>query len=269
AFIAVSGCQNPMKSIETDIANFKKQSPQQFTSYKTKHRQMQVAWAGDPTKRPLIFVHGSPGSWEAWAAFLMNKDLHKKYHLLAVDRPGYEGSTYGRTEPSLAKQAADIIEVLQFNQSGLPAILIGHSYGGPVIAKIAMDFSQKVGGLIFVASSVSPDLEKIKWIQNAATWWPFRALIPSALRVCNEEIMALKDQLNLILPDWKNIHARTVLIQGDQDDLVPKENQFFLQEHIRKDLIIKSTMIPAMNHFIPWRRPDLILQGISLLDEKN
>lgn len=266
--IFISGCANPTLTIESDIKQFKKNFPQQIKVFHGKNGPLGYAWSGDPLKRPLVFIHGSPGSWEGWSHFLLDPELQKKFQLIAIDRPGYGQSQPGIVVPSLAIQAANMMEVLKINQSNLPAILVGHSYGGPVIAKAAMDFSQQVAGLVFVASSVDPELEKTKWFQYPATWWLLRWMIPSALRVCNEEILPLKSELMQMLPFWKNIKAYSVLIQGEKDDLVPVENLNFLTEHLDSKKVVKIMRVPDTNHFIPWMRPDLIIDGIQVVDEE-
>ncbi len=259
----ISSCVKPLLAIGSEIKVSESEPKTQIQTYNGKNRIMQYASSGDPKKRPVLFVHGSPGSWKAWANFLLNSDLQKKFHLIAVDRPGYGGSEPGVTVTSIAIQAADVMEVLNINKSHLPAILVGHSFGGPVIAKAAIDFTEQVAGLVFVASSVSPDLEKTKWYQYPATWWPIRILIPTELRVCNEEIMQLKSELQLMRPQWKSIKAKSILIQGEEDGLVPAENLDFLIEHLDKKSIIDVVRIKDMNHFVPWQRPELIIEGIN------
>ena len=226
---------------------------------------MRFAWSGDPTKQPLLFVHGSPGSFEAWAEFLVNKNLQEKYHLIAIDRPGYGGSGDDGVEPSLQKQSEEIFSALEFNKSGLKAIAIGHSYGGPVIARMAMDHPEKIGGLIFIAGALDPQLEHTKWFQYPATWRFFRWVLPRELTVCNDEVMALKSDLELMLPLWKKITAPSVLIQGEDDPLVMPGNLQFLKTHLTNSQIAKATMVKGLNHFVPWNRPDLVFEGIELL----
>ena len=52
--------------------------------------------------------------------------------------------------PSLDAQAAALRPLLDMDRSGRGALLMGHSYGGPVIARTAMNYSGLVAGLIFV-----------------------------------------------------------------------------------------------------------------------
>ena len=260
-------CMNPMASIENKKVEFRNQYSKNHEYYKFNGQPMHVAWSGDSGKRPILFIHGSPGSFDAWSEFLVNKDLQQRFHLLAVDRPGYGSSGKGQTERSLKNQSDAIFAALQFNKSGLKPIIIGHSFGGAVVARMMIDEPDKIGGAIFVAASVDPHYETTKWYQYVGDWKIFSWAVPDFLRVCNEEIMALNAELENLIPLWKNTKTPTVIIQGDQDDLVAPQNEAFLQKQIDSKYIVKSTMVPGLNHFVPWNRPDLILEGIELLDK--
>lgn len=266
--LASCSWQNPVRSIEKDVERFQRLTPPHFVTYAAKTRTMRLAWNGDAGKRPLFLVHGSPGSWEGWAQFLQNPALLADFHIIAVDRPGFGESGKGITENNLAHQARDIVEALSFNTSGHPAILVGHSFGGPVIAQIAVDYPQKVAGLIFVASSVDPSLEQLKWYQHLATWWPIRALIPTELRVCNEEIYTLKGELEMLAHQLKRINVPVMIVHGDADPLVPVANVDYLQKKLPSGLIRETTILKGMNHFIPWKAPEAILNAIEAIKQQ-
>ena len=272
-FLALAGssasCTSPTARLEPKVQEFKAKYPGHIQSYAGVHRQMGYAWSGNPLAQAVVFVHGSPGQWSGWVEFLLDEDLQKNFHLIAVDRPGYGGSGAGQTETSLRHQAEDVAALLQMNHSGKPAILVGHSYGGAVIAQMAADQPSKISNLVFVASSVDPALEKTKWYQYPASWWPFRALIPGALRVCNEEIMALKPELLLLQPRWKEISAGVSSLQGTGDDLVPAANQVFILDHIPKAQIQVVERVVDMNHFVPWEHPVLIKNTLLKLARLN
>lgn len=266
-FVLLVGCANPAASVKDEAREFLRQFPDHVVETRAQGRAVRYVWIGDANKRPVLFVHGSPGSWEGWAHFLLDNKLREHFQLIAVDRLGYGGSGEGASEGSLDKQASAAIEALKINHSGASAILVGHSYGGPVVARMAMKFPEQVGGVVFVASSVDPSLEKNKWYQYVASWWPIRLLIPSSLRVCNEEIFALKAELERMLSAWPSFRAKVVLVQGADDPLVPPENLNFLMAHIRKELIVKNSRVAGLNHFIPWKRPDLIFDGVWELEK--
>lgn len=260
-------CQSPTNSIDHDIKKFKADYKDNFVTYQVHGRTMQYAWSGDKNQRPLLFVHGSPGSLDAWSQFMLDEKLQQNFHLIAVDRPGYGGSDAGVPETSLQKQAADIIEVLKSNQSGKKAILVGHSFGGPVIARLAMDYPEKIAGIIIVSGSVDPSQEHIAWYQYPADWFVFRWMIPSWLRVCNEEIMPLKGELEKMLPLWPQLQSMVYVIHGTQDDLVPYENAAFIQQHTPSEKFLHFESLEGMNHFVPWRRADAIKNAIYQMQD--
>ena len=268
SLLLLTACMNPMKSIENHKKEFTENYKDNFISYQVKGRNMRLAWSGNPELPPIIFVHGSPGSFDAWSEFLVNKDLQKKYHLIAVDRPGYGGSDKGAVELSVQKQSEDIIAALQFNKSHKPAIVIGHSYGGPVVARMAMDYPERVSGLILVAGSIDPMLEETKWYQHVATVKWLNWMVPQFLLVCNDEIMALKPELELMLPLWAKIKVPTIILQGDQDDLVNPSNLAFAKSQLTHAQILGDDMISGMNHFILWKRPELIIDSISRIEAR-
>ena len=259
---------NPTTVVNAQKKEFKTIYKDNFYNYTSNGQKMSAAWSGNETKRLLILIHGSPGSYDSWAEFLMNADLQSHYHIVAPDRPGYGGSGEGHAEISVEKQAQAIWDVMKFNKSGLPAILIGHSYGGPIIARMAMDQPDKTAGLVFVAASVDPQFEDFKWYQNFAMWRLTRWMVSSELVVCNDEIVALKANLEAMLPLWPKIHSPTAIIQGDADELVDPRNTTFIQKNLVNGPIVSSQMIPGLNHFIPWKRPDLILEGIQAVQSQ-
>jgi pimeloyl-ACP methyl ester carboxylesterase len=104
--VSLCSCANPTAALKGDVALFHEKYPNNVSTLDTALGPLHFAWSGKRGSRPLVFVHGSPGSWEGWAHYLVDPDLQKKYHVIAVDRPGYGGTGAGRSEGSLAKQAA-------------------------------------------------------------------------------------------------------------------------------------------------------------------
>ena len=232
-----------------------------FQSYQHEGRRMNYVSVGDPTKPLVLFVHGSPGSWSAFIDFLTNSRLLEVAQVASVDRPGFGDSDFGKPEGSMERQASDIAPILAANQSGRPAILVGHSLGGPVIARMAMDYPDQVGGLVLVSASIDPQLEKTKWYQIPADWMVFSWMVPQVLVTTNREILPLKSELEKMIPLWKNLHMPVTVIQGGKDNLVPPGNADFAE----KMLVNAPTFMvrePEMNHFVPWNRPELIEQAV-------
>ena len=120
---------------------------------------------GDPSLPPVVLIHGSPGSVDNWLTLLTTTKLLDHARVILVDRPGFGESTPGQHQSRLA-QATAIQQAVRPHLQGQPAVFLGHSFGGPVIARIAMDHSDLVSGLVFAAASVDPELETVYWYQH-------------------------------------------------------------------------------------------------------
>ncbi|MEL7369734.1 MAG: alpha/beta hydrolase [Myxococcota bacterium] len=226
-----------------------------------RRRPLGYVASGNPEKPKVVFIHGSPGSWKAFARYLDDAELRSRAYLIAVDRPGYGESGAGDPERSVLRQAELIRQVFEIGDPRQPVILLGHSYGGPVAAQLAMTDDDRIRRLIVVAGSVDPTLEKTKWIQYPADWWLFRWLVPTDLDVCNQEILALKPELVRMLPDWSKIRASVHVIHGEQDDLVPVANAAFIESRTTH-VATRTQRIADLNHFVPWLRYDLLHDAV-------
>jgi len=223
-------------------------------------RRLHYVSTGDSLRQPVLFVHGSPGSWDNFKAFLKDTFLLQQGYLLSVDRPGFGEAAKGGAEHELQRQVAALLPILQ--SQSRPVVLVGHSYGGPVIVQAAINYPQYVKSLVIVAGSVAPDLEPSNWYRFPLKYPPLRWLIPSFFRSSNDELLPLEEELNKMLPDWKKIRCPVVVIQGGKDVLVHPGNAQFVQKQLPQ---VKVTTIwkENMNHFVPWSDPDLIVEGIK------
>ncbi|MDP5255042.1 MULTISPECIES: alpha/beta fold hydrolase [unclassified Vibrio] len=207
----------------------------------------------------IVFVHGAPGDWLAFASYLADPDLSHHALMASVDRLGYGKSQPGRWEVNLSKQAALLHQAILDIGKEKRVILVGHSFGGPVIARLAMDYPESVDQLLILAGSVDPSLEFTKWFQYIADWHWVRPLIPAALNVTNQEILPLKGQLEVMLPLWDKITAPITVIQGTNDKLVPHQNAAFIKQKVPSATVI---YLNEQNHFLPWNEFDLIKQTL-------
>jgi pimeloyl-ACP methyl ester carboxylesterase len=261
-FITFHSCSFRMSPKEINEYFDKKKIHAEQHSYKTGFREIHYVKAGDEKKPLVLFVHGSPGSLSAFIHFLTDSVLLKEALLITTDRPGFGYSNFGNGEPSLQKQSEALKPILEKFKNNRPIILVGHSLGGPVIARMAMDYPELVDGLIIVAGSIDPALEPNETWFRAPLATPFLSwILPRSFRASNQEIYHAKPELVKMLPLWKNITCPVIVIQGKKDDLVSYENADFA----RKMLVnapLEIVMIEDMNHFVPWSNPELIHDAI-------
>ncbi len=226
-------------------------------SHDGKTVDLSVLRAGDPEGQQVIFVHGTPGSATAWLRYLENTPKGREY--IAIDRPGFGYTKPDREEVSLDAQAAAVKAVME-TRGGQKPVLVGHSLGGPIVAAVAANYPDDVGGVIPLAGSLDPGLEEIKFIQYLGETPPFVWLIPSALRHTNREVFALEDELERLEDKLHRITAPVVIIHGTMDDLVPFENVPFMQRRMVSAEPLETIVLTDQNHFLPWNS-EMILRG--------
>ena len=105
-------------------------NPPTYHQYEIVGRSMHYAAVGDPQKPLIVFVHGTPGSWEAFAGYMADDRLIQRAYMVSVDRAGFGKSGYKQMVLSLEQQAAMLVPAIRQNQPHGGAILIGHSLGG-------------------------------------------------------------------------------------------------------------------------------------------
>lgn len=230
-------------------------------SYTTGNRVINYVHCGNDSLPLVLFVHGSPGSLSAFIHFLTDSSLLKNSQLISVDRPGFGASNFGQAEPSIEKQAALLKPILEKYQHNRPITLVGHSLGGPVIARMAMDYPELVDGLVMVAPSIDPELEPNEWFRGPLALPFLKWLLPRSIRASNDEIWKLKPELQEMMPLWSKIKAKTIVIQGDKDTLVPPGNADFAKM-MMTEAPVELVRKEDMNHFVPWGHPELIRDAI-------
>lgn len=230
-------------------------------SYEVLERDIHYLEAGKNTAQMVLFVHGAPGSLSAFIDFMSDSTLAAKARLIAVDRPGYGYSGFGKAETSIEKQAAMLLPILKTNRSHKLPILVGHSYGGTVIARMAMDYPEYVSALVMAAPAIDPENEKFFWVNIPANSWAIRWMVPRSLKVANDEKLSHGEQLKLMLPYWEKIRAPTTIIHGKTDGLMPFANAEFGKKML-KNAPVEMVVKEDMSHLIPWENPELIRHAV-------
>lgn len=213
----------------------------------------------------VALLHGSPGSADNYLDYLADTLLSRRANLLSIDRAGFGYSDYGKPEIALDRQALDLKAVLDRVAPAQKVILVGHSMGGPVICRFAMDFPEQTAGLVNVAGSVDPDLEPHPWWQKAIDVPPLCWLLPASFWASNHEIKYLESELRRMLPLWGAIRCPVEIVHADDDRLVPVGNADFCQKMLVNAAQVHQTRLKTGDHFILWSRRDLVRQAVERL----
>lgn len=217
------------------------------------------ALAQETPPRPLvIFVHGSPGLWRTWAAYLSDPELQSKANLIAMDRPGFGGSGSGRIERGLRAQSEALAPLLAHVQPGQRVILVGHAYGAAIAVRMAMAYPDRITDLVLTGVPLDPALQTESWFQYVADYPPITWLLPKEIRVFNREYLGLEKELTDMLPLWPRITQHVSLLLGEQDEEVPIETAVFARKMLTQARSVNIVQIAHVNHFIPWTQFDLV-----------
>ena len=223
----------------------------------TKIHYIQTGKSDAPT---LVFLHGSPGSWDAYKAYLVDSTLLSQFRIIAPDRPGFGKSNFRRSA-TLAEQSTMLNQVIQKMDNGKPISLIGHSYGGPLIVKMALD-APIYNNLIILAGALDPKAEKPEKWRVPLTWIPLKYLVPGALKPSNDELWWLKKELIALESSLEELKARTLIIHGKKDKLVPYSNVSFMQKNFSNVDSLEVITLEDENHFIVWTQKELLKKSI-------
>jgi len=223
-----------------------------------------AAWAaGGEGARRLILVHGTPGSAAGWRRYLV--DPIPGLRTIAFDRPGF-----GRTQPSSAvvafeDQAAALTPLLEPDAEGRWPILVGHSLGGPIVARAAADHPDRVGGIAILSGSLDPALEKPRWFNHAADLILFRMLLSPSWRHSNDEILSAPRHTRELGRVLERVRCPVVIIHGTEDSLVPYANVAYMRKAFANAASVEVVTLEGANHFIPWTHESVVRNAVAKL----
>ena len=236
-------------------------------SYHQDHgRKVRYVEIGRDTLPLIVFVHGAPSSSSFWKDMLQDTTLLSHAKLLAVDRPGYGFSGYGRPELSLKKQARILSKILKKKRKEHPKIVLhGSSYGGTLVARLAMDYPNLIDGILLQSASVAPGEEKTYWISYPTSHWALKWLIPPAIQMANAEKLSHKIQLDSMANRWHRIKSKAIILHGDNDGLIYPKNAYFAKEKLINAPIIDFKMLPGRGHDLLWTKRELLIESLIKL----
>lgn len=206
---------------------------------------------GNKNASTLFFVHGSPGSWDAYKDYLKDSLLLSKFRMIAIDRIGFGYSNFGKAE-NLKTQSYIIEKFTKKIANAKPIYLIGHSLGGPTIVEMAAEKPNDYATLVVLAGSVDPKAETPENWRIVIKTKPIRYIIPGALRPSNDELWWLKSDLYDLKPKLQNITSKVIIMHGTKDPLVPYSNVTYMRREFVNAKSLEIIPIKDADHFIPW-----------------
>jgi len=242
----------------------------QFNSIKQNDYQVHYAYSGDATKLGVLFIHGTPGSWNAFKGYLDNPSLQENYFMVSADRLGWgqSNSSIDDVATEFEEQSNAISSIIN-HFPNKQWIIVGHSYGASLAPKLAIDNPKKTRALLLLAGSHSPKLGKPRWYNQAANNRLIAWLMPNSLKRSNNEIMALKTELQELEYAMQSniISSPIVVIQGMKDKLVSPKNIGYVHKAWQQQPNVNVIELPNAGHFLPWRHTATVIEQLHQLAE--
>lgn len=115
----------------------------------------------------LVFVHGASGNLRD-TRLAFEEALAGRFRLIFVDRPGHGYSERGPADAYRPAVQARLIGGLLDALGVRRAIAVGHSWGGAVVAQLALLRPDLVEGLVFIAPATHPWPGGVDWYYDVA-----------------------------------------------------------------------------------------------------
>jgi pimeloyl-ACP methyl ester carboxylesterase len=260
---------------------------------------MRLNYVSAGSGRPVVLIHGNPGSYEDYTLAVVGK-LSQSYYVVAFDRPGHG---YSERQDSVATtvevQARIIRDALQKLALEKP-VLVGHSWGGSLVLAAAVAYGKDLAGIVLLAPAAYPSAS-IEWwsllphiplignlVVNRLTPFLGRAMVrksvkqaydpqdvqddyversldlwmkPDHIRACAYDERTLGASLTRLSKHYRDIEMPVVIVTGSADRLLdPEEHAFPLHKTIKNS---KLVVLPETGHQLPQTRPEAVISAID------
>lgn len=121
-----------------------------------------ISWQrwGDAGKPGVVLVHGGVAHMNWWD--FIGPALCRQRCVTALNLSGMGDSGWRESYPqeTYAREVMAVAEASGAMQSGVPPVMIGHSFGGFVMMELARQFGKDIGGAVILDSPIRPASEQ-------------------------------------------------------------------------------------------------------------
>jgi pimeloyl-ACP methyl ester carboxylesterase len=122
----------------------------------------------DAAGLPVVMIHGASSNLEILRRPLGDR-LARAHRVILIDRPGHGWSTRARLEDSTPAIQGAMIEAALERLGVGRAIFVVHSWSGALGARMALDYPERVAGLVMLAPVAYPWPGGVGWYNRLVT----------------------------------------------------------------------------------------------------
>ena len=214
----------------------------------------------------VVLIHGSPADASSWSKLLKQERHALPADVVVIDRLGFGNSTPG-VQGSLAAQAAAAAAFLEPIDGSRP-ILVGHSYGGPVALRAAVDYPDRIGGIVLVAGACDAYMNDSQGLRRAID--AISLIVPEAWEVSNAELLALTDENRAMESLLSQVTCPVVILHGTWDPVCPHESTVaYLQDRLVNAAEVRVVSLERTGHNLHLSHPAQIAEEVRRLAERE
>ena len=117
--------------------------------------RLHVRLLGEGTEhQPVLMIHGASANGRAFLDTIV-PELVDEFELIIPDRPGHGHSTRPRNAWRLDVQAEAMVRALD-HAGTEKAMIVAHSFGSAVAMRVALDYPDRVAGIVLLAPATHP-----------------------------------------------------------------------------------------------------------------
>jgi pimeloyl-ACP methyl ester carboxylesterase len=229
------------------------------------------------SRPPILLIHGAGGIHLSWPPQVRRMNGQR---VLAVDLPGHGKSEIpGRR--SIFEYADDVLTFLHALKIS-SVVTVGHSMGGVIALKIAIEHPELISNLVLIASSanlhVSPVLLGFASKDNTfpaavdlviensfGKYADLRVKELTAKRMLEIHPDVLYGDLVAcdgfdMLDGLPRIKARTLIMCGDEDKMTPLKHSLRLHEGIDDSQL---EVVQGAGHMLMLEQPEIVLSSLE------
>jgi pimeloyl-ACP methyl ester carboxylesterase len=243
-----------------------------------------VAWTstGRGSSTPALLLHAWAESRLSFARLLPL--LPASVRVIAMDQRGHGDAEKPPGGYALDDFAEDVVAFLDAMNIA-SAVLVGSSSGGYIAQQVATRNPTRVAGLVLVGSprtlrarpSFADEIERLTdpidsaWVRESLTWFPRFHPVPQwyvddrvrdGVRIPARVWREAFDGLIAARPptDEGTIGAPTLIVWGDQDEVVPREHADGLAAAIPRSRLV---VYEDTGHLVLWETPERLAADLA------
>lgn len=236
----------------------------------------------DPSRPPLILIHGAGGSFLSWHPHLRRLQGETVYTL---DLPGH-GESQGEGRSSIEDYASDVVHFMK-NISIESAVIVGLSMGSGIAFTLALTHPQKVNALALLGSGAKLRVAQ-STLETVGKPETFAVTVEGINRACfsahtADELVALSkkgllstgpsvlekdfiacDQFD-VTTQLAKLHLPILILCGDEDAMTPPKHSHYLKDHLPN---AQLHILEKTGHMLTLEQPQAVAKLLKrFLDE--